>query len=155
MIVIEAVRTSCWNAITGQRTLATVEECATELRSGDASRPGYVPVTEADLARLQVQSVSTLESARFRLKYSDADGMDAGERDLMAHAATRTDDFAICSSDKAAVRAAHAFGWLDRLVSLESLAASVGARPRPSLRAQFTESRMSEWRTTLRLGGSF
>jgi hypothetical protein len=155
MIVIEAVRTNCWNAISGQRALATVEECATELRSGDASRAGYVPVTKTDLARLEVRPLSKLESAQFRLRYPDADGMDAGERDLLAHATTRTDDFAICSSDKAAVRAAHAFGWLDRLVSLESLASSVGARPKPPVRAQFTESRMSEWRTALRLGGSF
>lgn len=154
MIVIEAVRTHCWNAISGQRSLATVTECTTELRSGDASRPGYVPVSEADLARLEVRSVSKLGSAQLRLRYPDADGMDPGERDLLAHAATRTDDFAICSSDKAAVRAAHAQGWLDRVVSLESLAGSVGARPKPPLRAQFSESRMSEWRTALRLGGS-
>lgn len=155
MIVIEAIRTRCWPAITGQRTVVTVEECAEELRRGDASRPGYVTVGETDLARLDTRPVSKLESAEFRLRYADADGMDAGERDLLAHAATRTDDFAICSSDKAAVRAAHAFGWLDRVVSLESLAGSVGARPNPALRVQFTESRLSEWRTALRLGGNF
>jgi hypothetical protein len=154
MIVIEAVRTACWNAISGQHALVTVVECATELRSGNASRPGYVPVSEADLGRLEVRPVSALESAQFRLRYPDADGLDSGERDLLAHAATRTGDFAICSSDKAAVRAAHACGWLDRVVSLESLAESVGAKPKPPLRTQFTEVRMAEWRTTLRLGRS-
>ena len=155
MIVIEAVRTNSWKAISGQRKVVTVDECASELRSGDASRPGYVTVSEADLGRLEVQPVSKLESAQFRLKYPDADGMDPGERDLLAHAATRVGDFSICSSDKAAVRAAHALGWLDRVVSLESLADSVGARPNPALRVQFTESRMSEWRAKLHLGGSF
>ena len=35
MIVIEAVDTSCWNAITGQKRVVTVQECEDELRRGD------------------------------------------------------------------------------------------------------------------------
>ena len=35
MIVIEAVDTGCWNAITGARQIVTVDECAEELRRGD------------------------------------------------------------------------------------------------------------------------
>jgi hypothetical protein len=153
MIVIEAVRTGCWNAISGQREIVTVEECAEELRRGDPAAPGYVRVTDEDIARATVEPLSAETSARFRLTYADADGLDPGERDLLALAASREGDFRVCSCDKAAVRAAHALGWLDRVISLESLAHSVGVRPHPTLKKQFTEARMRVWRVSLRLGG--
>ena len=153
MIVMEAVRTGCWNAITGQRQVVSVEECAEELRRGDPGTREYVRVTGQDVARLTVAPLSDVQRAAFRLEYPAADGLDAGERDLLAHAMTRTDDFQVCSCDKAALVAADALGWLDRVVSLEAVAASVGARPNPTLKVQFTETRMSQWRTSLRLGG--
>lgn len=153
MIVIEAVRTGCWNAITGQLQVVTVEECSAELRRGNPGTRGYVTVTDRDVARITVAPLSDVQRAAFRLQYPAADGLDPGERDLLAHAMTRTDDFHVCSSDKAAVVAAHALGWLDRAVSLEAVATSVGARPNPKLKVQFTEARMGQWRTSLRLGG--
>lgn len=80
--------------------------------------------------------------------------LDAGERALLALASTFADEFQLCSCDKAAVVAAHALGWLDRVISLEALAVSVGVRPNPGLKAQYTEGRMGQWRTSLRLGGA-
>ena len=112
MIVIEAARTSCWNAITGQRRVVTVEECAKELRRGDTGTPGYVRVTDQDVTRMTVEPLRAEAAAAFRLAYPAADGLDPGERDLLAHATTRSDDFQVCSCDKAAVAAAHALGWL-------------------------------------------
>ncbi|MBI4541306.1 MAG: hypothetical protein HY704_17525 [Gemmatimonadetes bacterium] len=156
MIVIEAVRTRCWNAITGQRRVVTVEECANELRRGDTGTRGYrgyIRVTEQDIARMTVAPLPPEGAAAFRLTYPAADGLDPGERDLLAHATTRNDDFQVCSCDKAAVVAAHALGWLDRVVSLEAVALTVGARPNPALKVQFTEARMGQWRTSLTLGG--
>lgn len=153
MIVIEAVRTGCWNAITGQRRIVTVQECADELRRGNADMRGYVSVSGRDIERIEVVAISQLEAADLRLRYAAADGLDAGERDLLAHATNRSDHFELCSCDKAAVVAAAALGWLDRVVSLEAVASSVGARPNPALKLQFTESRMSQWRTSLTLGG--
>ncbi len=153
MIVIEAVRTGCWNAITGQRHVVTVGECAEELGWGDSSARGYVRVSEQDIARARVEPVPEQAAAAFRLTYPAADGLDPGERDLLALASTRADEFQLCSCDKAAVVAAHALGWLDRVISLEAVAESVGVRPDPGLRAQFTEARMGQWRTSLLLGG--
>lgn len=40
MIVIEAVDTGCWNAITGQLSIATSIECAEESCEGEGERPG-------------------------------------------------------------------------------------------------------------------
>ena len=113
-----------------------------------------MPVSEEQLARATVEPLSPFARTAFRLRYPASDGMDDGERDLLALATTRSDDFQICSCDKAAVRAAHALGWLDRVVSLEGLAQAVGVRPNPALRAQFSESRLSEWRTRLQLGAA-
>lgn len=153
MIVIEAVRTGIWNAISGARRVVTVPECADELRRGSPeSVTGYVPVTEADLARLHVEPVSPADRARLALAYPGTDGLDPGERDLVARARARAEPFELCSCDKAAVTAAHALGMLDRTVSLESVADGVGARARPPLRSQYTEARMSQWRTALLLG---
>jgi hypothetical protein len=153
MIAIEAIRTGCWNAITGQRQIVTVEECARELSRGYAGARGYVRVSDEHLARITVEPLKAEAGAAFRLAYPDADGLDPGERDLLSLAAVRTDDFEVCCCDKAALVAAHTLGWLDRVVSLEAVAASVGARPSPKLRVQFTEARMSQWRTSLALGG--
>ncbi|MEW6751549.1 MAG: hypothetical protein AB1505_11320 [Candidatus Latescibacterota bacterium] len=104
MVVIEAIRTGCWNAITGQRTVVTVETRARELRSGDRLGSGYVTVDEEQMRRAAVLEVPAEAVVDFQLWYPDADGLDPGERDLLALAATRADGFRLCSADKAAVR---------------------------------------------------
>ena len=152
MIVIEAVDTGCWNAITGQLSIATSVECAEELRRGEASRPGYVPVAERDILRATVLGVSDVAKVEFGLRYPDAHRLDAGERDLLTIAVDLTDSFRMCSCDKAAVVAAHSLGLLDHLVSLQSLAAEVGTRPRRTFRRQYTDKILGLWRTSLRLG---
>lgn len=43
-IIIEAVRTGCWNALRGRYDLVTVEKCREEARSGIARTPGSVVV---------------------------------------------------------------------------------------------------------------
>ena len=152
MIVIEAVETGCWNAITGQLKVVTSAECADELRRGDVSRPGYVPVRNEDMRRASVREVPLEAKVGLRLRYPDAQRLDAGERDLLAIATDLKGDFYLCSCDKAAVVAAHALGLLDRVVSLEVLAESVGARPARAFKAQFGEKSLSAWRTDLLLG---
>ena len=153
MIVIEAVDTGCWNAITGQRQVVTVPACESELLQGDANARGYVAVGAGDIARMKIQAVPPVAAVNLRLRYPDAHRLDRGERDLLALATTITDEFDLCGCDRAAVRAAHALGWLDRVVSLEALAASVGARLRRSLKRQYTETFLSSWRTELELQG--
>jgi len=149
MIVIEAVDTGCWNAISGGRQIVTVEKCAEELRRGDPSVRGYVRVREEDIARATVRPLSHAADVTFRLQYPDANRLDAGERDLLALTYMLTDDFVLCSCDKAAVACAHALGWLDRVVSLEALAASVGVRPRRRFRRQYATRELDAWRTSL------
>jgi hypothetical protein len=156
-VVMEAVRTRCWNAVSGGLCIETVEECRDEALRGDRGRPDYLPVSEQDLARIRnVHPVSALERATFALAYGDAAGMDAGERDLFAHAygrMTRGDSvWVVSSADQACVRASVALGWHERMYSLASLAAAVGANPNPALLAHHTERWLAHVRTKYLLG---
>lgn len=136
-------------------TVETVELCKEETGRGNTERAGYVVVSGDDLGRLsRVHPVTEAERAALTLDYSDATGMDAGERDLFAHAHSRTDDAWVLSSpDKASIRAAVALGLADRLRSLGALVQQSGARPRPALKRHFEEAWLSEWRTHFLLAG--
>ncbi|HYH78377.1 MAG TPA: hypothetical protein VEX86_01225 [Longimicrobium sp.] len=152
-VIIEAVRTGCWPALTSHLRVETVDTCRDEARAGNPARPGYVHVTAEHLARLhRVHPVTAVERASLVLAYDGADGMDDGERDLFAHAHARDDDtWVLCSPDKASVRAAVTLGWGDRLRSLGSLAALAGSRPRIPLKPHFEEAWLVTWRTHFRL----
>ena len=67
-VVMEAVRTRCWNAVSGGLCVETVEECRDQALRGDRGRPGYLPVSEQDLARIRrVHPVTALERATFAI----------------------------------------------------------------------------------------
>jgi hypothetical protein len=155
--IIEAVRTGTWNALTGGLLFETVEKCIEEAEAGDFTDPSYVAVSKKDLTRMnKIHRVSPADRAGHLLADPDAMGMDAGERDLFAHAHTRElsgdSVWVVCSPDKASIRAAVRIGWADRLVSLETLANEVGARPKPSFKQHFGEKFLSQFRTEYLLG---
>lgn len=155
-VIIEAVRTGTWAALVGGLIVETVEACRDEVLAGSPHAiPGYVPVTQSDLRRLSaVHHLDSTKRAELALAYEDADGLDDGERDLLAHAlAERAAPWSLCSPDKAAIRAAVALDFGDRLVSLEQLIADVGARPKKQLRSQFTTGWLVRFRTRVRLDG--
>lgn len=151
--IIEAVRVGVWGAVAGGLAIETVEACREECRRGDRLSDGYVSVSEADLNRLAaVHAVSEEERAGLLLE-TDASSLDRGELDLHAHARVRPNGgWTICSPDLAAVRLGVAMEWGDRLVSLEELVRSVGARPSPALRPHFTRRWLSRTRTRALLG---
>ena len=152
-VIIEAVRTECWTAITGQLTVETVEACRAEALAGsEAESRRYVPVGDADLKRMRaIHRVPPVLQAGLKLAYRDADGLDKGEHDLLAHAHARTENVRLCSPDKAAIRAAVALGLGDQIVSLEELIREVGARARRPLRVQFTTLWMVSFRSKVKL----
>lgn len=156
--IIEAVRTATWNALTGAVLAETVEECCDEASRGDATHPTYVAVSSADLERLHcVHVVTAHERAEYLLADPEAVGMDAGERDLFAHAYRRAnqgdDVWVLCSSDKAAIRAAVRIKISDQLRSLEAICRAVGARPKSNLKSAHLESFLKNYRTMYLLGG--
>ena len=148
-IIIESVRTGCWNALTTHFKVETVEKCCEEARTGEAHRPGYVTVSESALrTRLVAHQVTQTMLFELGQRYPDADRLDAGERHLWAHALDRSDEWFAACCDRAAVNASVRLGWEDHLVSLEELVTAAGARSAlKSLKGQFSTARLSEWRT--------
>lgn len=145
-IIIEAVRTRCWNALVSHFTLETVDKCLEEARTGDPMRREYVAVDAEQLKGVtKAHSVSPLEKARLALSLTTADELDAGERELFAHALGRSDAWIASCADRAALKAAFTLGWKDRMVSLEVLAQFAGARP--DLKQHFRERWLSDVRT--------
>jgi len=156
-IIIEAVRTNCWSAIIGHFVVETVQKCCEEARTGKAHRPGYVEIDEAILrTRLTAHPVTNSELVALGVRDVEASRLDPGERELWAHALSRTDAWVACSCDRGAIKAAVRLGWEDQLVSLEELAHAVGAwTALKQLRGQFKSGRLSEWRTAALLERGF
>jgi len=151
-IIIEAVRTRCWNALTSSFTLETVDKCLEEARTGDPMRRDYVPVDEKTLNDLsKVHPVTPLEFMRLAVALPAANELDAGERELFAHTMGRKDAWIATCADRAALLAAFNLGWKDRMVSLETLAHFAGAKP--DLKHHFTERWLSDVRTAFLLQG--
>jgi hypothetical protein len=155
-VIIEAVRTGSWRAITGQLHVETVEACSREALAGAQSDlPGYIAVSEDDLSRLRtVHEIQPVVQATFKLAYAHADTLDEGEHDLLAFGhAHASEEWAICSPDMAAIRATVALGLGDRMVSLEEIAASVGGREKPPLRVQYGSRWLVSFRSKVKLEG--
>jgi hypothetical protein len=150
-IIIEAVRTRCWNALRSHFSVETVETCLEEALTGDPLRSGYVQIDPAQLKNGVRKShpVSSLETMRLALTYAAADELQAGERELLAHAMGRKDEWVFVCADRAALKVAFALGWIERVVSLEALARAAGARP--TLKFHFTERWLSDVRTAFLL----
>ncbi|MGH7824476.1 MAG: hypothetical protein ACREQ7_04790 [Candidatus Binatia bacterium] len=150
-VIIEAFRTRCWNAITTHFSIQTVATCCEEALTGDPLRPGYVTVDAAQLNKglRERHGVSTGQRAALIARLADPDTLDAGERDLLAHAVGRSDDWLASCADRAAVNTALEIGLEERFVSLGALARAAGARP--ALKYHFTDPWLSEVRTTYKL----
>lgn len=148
-IIIEAVRTGCWNALKAHFSVETVDKCGEEARTGDLRRPGFVVVDENALReRLRIHRPTSHELSALELRDPEARRLDPGERHLWAHALARADAWLACCCDAAAIRVAVRLGWEDRLKSLEELALAAGAHPAAGkLKDQFSTLRLSAMRT--------
>jgi hypothetical protein len=82
-IIIEAVRTACWNGLRGHYELVTVEKCREEARAGIARTPGYVVIGDQHLrSGIKIVAVTDHDRARLATECPEAAALDAGERDL-------------------------------------------------------------------------
>lgn len=149
-IIIEAIRSGCWNATCKYCSVETVEKCCEEALSGDPLRRDYVAVDPEELlgGLSNRHAVPDVERVELSLKLTNVE-LDPGERDLLAHALGRSDEWVVCLSDRAAVNAALKLGWETRIVTLEHLAKGAGASP--TLRYNYTEKWLSGVRTDFKL----
>ena len=139
-VILECHRTGCWRALAGGYRIETVEKCVEETQTGRQRRRPEHQIDEAALrgSLAGVIAVTDAERAGAVVKDPHIAVLDAGERDLWAHALTRRDDWALCGPDKASLRLGVRLSFRDRLVSLEGLLNDAGHRPRTPLRAQYT-----------------
>lgn len=158
-VIIEAFRTSCWTALCRHFDVETVEACVIECSTGDPLTPGRVPIDRTLLLAglAQVHVVDDLQLATLALDVDALPAIDEGELHLMAwlHAhPTEAVIVAISTADRAAVRATHVLGLLERVRSLQTAAsaAGVGKPQLGKLQHHFGEDWLSRLRTQLLLG---
>jgi hypothetical protein len=108
----------------------TVERIAEELAAGDRFRSDYVDIDVEELpSRITVEKVEQTEIINLELELAGKVIMDEGEKELLAHARSRSGEWTICSPDNSSIRAAIILGIHERLISLEDLARKAGSRP--------------------------
>lgn len=153
-VIIEAHRTGCWNTIANYFAIETVEKVIEETQTGAQNRSPETWIDEATLrGSMQFVVVITDEMrARFHEAFPTA-VLDPGELDLLVYAGTLgADAWLLNSPDMAAVRHAHQRGWLDRMVSLESINGHLKGRLRFGLRDNYSEQWLSIRKARLILG---
>lgn len=149
-VIIETFRVKGFKALASGFYIHTVETCCDEAGWGDPYRPGYVPVDVSLLrSSTTVNAVTSLQRATLDTRLNDPSALDPGERDLLAHLLSHPNTYAVCSPDKACMRAGNELGLLDRFVSLEDLFCVLGQHP--TLRQSYTSQWMSLFRTRLAL----
>jgi len=149
-VIIEAHRVRGWKALTAAFKLVTAAKCVEEAATGDRRRGGYVEVDVDNLQKTAtVCQPDPTEATKLVMELPPGLTLDPGERDLLACVRNRPGVWWVCSPDGAAVRAAHALGFLDQMVSLEHLLQT--AKIRTGLQPQFMEKWLSGVRTRLKL----
>jgi predicted nucleic acid-binding protein len=140
--IIEAHRCRVLAALGGALWLETVERCVAELHTGAHKRPAAQRIVQASLDAVlaKVHEVSERERAEVLMRDAQMSWLDAGERDLWAHALTRSDAWVLCGPDAASLRVGIRLGFRDRLVSLEAVCANAGCRPAQKLRRNYTSA---------------
>lgn len=152
MVIIEAQRISCWNALIQFFALETVEQCVIECATGDRFRKGYIKV-DTEKLRMQIKVHAVTETMRVAFLTSDSRGskLDPGERDLLAYALSQQETWLLCDPDKAAILSAHRLNFLDRVVALEGMALAAGIR-KQGFGKNHTKNWLAEFKTKVLLG---
>jgi len=131
-VVIQATQSSCWNALAGHFDIRTVAEVSKELATKPDVMHGYVEIDmDAFTRQAVIEQPSTEAQLKAAAKSSTLLGLDAGERDLLAHVfVLEFSGWLVTTGDKAAVLTACALGLADRLISLEEAAEKCGQKPK-------------------------
>ncbi len=131
-VVIQATQSRCWNALAGHYDIRTVVEVARELATKPDALHGYIEIDmDAFRAQVIIEQPSTEAQMKAASKSATLLGLDAGERDLLAHVfAIESSAWLVTTGDKAAVLAACAMGLADRLISLEEATEQCGQKPK-------------------------
>ena len=138
-VILEAIRTGSFRALSGAYQIETVDKCIEETQTGTQFRKRNIPV-DIDELQNSLQKIHTPTSFE-RAKLSiDLGGLslDEGEFMLWAHAYSRNDVWKLCGPDKASLRCGVRLGLSDRLISLEKLLKVISFRPKTVLKKAYT-----------------
>ncbi len=146
-VIIEATRTGCWKAILHRFDVRTVETVKKEALKVPADKSHYVEINTELIARhVGVEKVGDTDVLVASTRASSIVALDAGERDLLAHVAAKSEDaWILTTADRAAVKTACELKLEARLRSLEELAASCGQKPK--LKAWFQKKWLGKVRS--------
>lgn len=140
-VILEAHRSSCWNALASHFKLATVEKVIEETQTGFQNRSPSQTINEAKLRTSfhHIERTTDKSRADFALAHPLVT-LDPGERDLIIYALSIPvkSVWLLNSPDMAAVKFSHQRGWLDRLVSLEQMVKHIQARTSCNFRDNYT-----------------
>ncbi|MBO1329582.1 hypothetical protein OQ496_14220 [Acetobacter suratthaniensis] len=132
--------------------MQTVEKCIEETQNGHFSRDPLKRIDEPIL-RSSLNKIHTVtELQRAEVLLNGGAGLDDGERDLWAHALTRTDVWILCGPDTASMRFGYAVEKRDRLVSLESLLKKLGHTPSGALPDHYKQRWLDDTMSKLAIG---
>ena len=140
-VILEAHRVSRWTRLSKDFEVHTVEKVIEETQTGFQRRSNEEQIDQATLKKSMsnIYSVSDKERAACMLTTPAIFQLDAGERDLLIYASTlKNNCWLLSSPDSAAMRAAYEQGWLDRVVSLESLLKTINCKSDQALRDNYT-----------------
>lgn len=151
--IIEANKLKFWNALEKGFQLETVRKCIDEIKAGNFRGGTRITIDVNRLAKGIVVREVNREMLTSAVLASDGKlgHVDLGERDLIAYAFSRPEgSLFISAQDKACIRVGGVLGLLDRFISLEEMAVTVGVRT--SLDLQFTKKWLLNMKTQFRLG---
>lgn len=154
-VIIEAHRVSRWKNLSSNFELHTVEKVIEETQTGYQKRANEEQIDQQDLVASfsNIYKVSKSEIAVTVLTSPEISNLDAGERDLLIYASKCTGDcWLISSPDSAAMRAAHKQGWLNKIVSLESLLETINCPAKIELKDNYTKKWDETKKSQIRLG---
>jgi hypothetical protein len=154
-VILEAHRITRWQHLSANFNVHTVDKVIEETQTGYQKRSIEEQIDQEKLIEsfAQVYAVSEEEIALTMLTSPEVFNLDAGERDLLIYAASFDGDcWLISSPDSAAMRAAHKQGWLDKVVSLESLLETINCKPNIALRENYTKKWDEAKKSQIRLG---
>jgi hypothetical protein len=123
-VILECHRTKLWNNLSKSFNLCTVTTVIEETQTGYQNRSPEFEVNYKNLKESfnEIFEVTDEDLAICLFEKPSIMDLDPGERDLLIYASKHGKNCWLLSSpDKAAMRVANEFGWLDQIISLESL----------------------------------
>lgn len=150
-VIIEGHLRSCWAALTGGFRIQTVETCVIEAMTGRHDWQQTKPTEAALRGSLdEIHTPSRTDIARVLIEGGAL--LDPGERDLWAHALTRSDSWILCGPDRTSMRFGVELKQRERLVSLGRLLKTIDHKPKVPLREHFEDAWLDEVVRKLILG---